>query len=233
MRHFLDRVASVLVAGAGVGGAPARHHLEVAGAFARGHHLAAVARGLGHEHVLVLAGEALDVLAGSVAPDFLLGHIEEGNRQRGGPARAHEVPQGMEGDVGTALHVVDAGSVDDVAVARHRTQALESAHRMHGVRVREDQDAGTRVGLGAPRDQDVPVAVAAGNALDAGSDAAQILLHPVHHPVDRGGIVGRRLDVHPTRGFRQDLVGVELRNVLFVGHGSFLVCCPDVESARD
>ena len=133
----------------------------------------------------------------------------------------------MEGDVGAALHVVDAGSVDHVAVALHRARALESAHRMHCVRVREHQDAGTCVRSGAACDEDVSVAVAAGDALDARSDAPLVLLHPVHHPVDGSGLVGGRFDVHPLQDPLQDLLGVEFRNVLLFGHGSFLVRFPD------
>ena len=61
---------------------------------------------------------------------------------------------------------------------------------MHGIHVREHQNTGALAGLGAARNQNVSVAVAARDALDAGPDAVQVLLHPVGHPVHGGGIVG-------------------------------------------
>src|SRR3546814_14066551 len=49
------------------------------------------------------------------------------------------------GQIDAALHVIDPGPVEAVAVAAHRERVRKRAHRVDGVDMGDDEDAGTAI----------------------------------------------------------------------------------------
>src|SRR5438093_2959461 len=96
------------------------------------HDLAAVARRFGDQHVFRLASLGLDQRARGWAADLLIGYIELGDAERQPRALSASLPKRMIGEIGTALHVVDARA--ERAVARDpERQALDESKRMHRI----------------------------------------------------------------------------------------------------
>src|SRR4051812_16675971 len=104
------------MARAGMGGPTLDLDLEASDALARRDATPAVTRGLGHERDRGLPAMCLDEVAARRRADLLVGREQEDERTRRSPAlrRSHEGP---EGQIGAALHVVDAWAVELVAFA--------------------------------------------------------------------------------------------------------------------
>ena len=179
--------------------------------------LIAVAAGLHHQRIFVAPRRLLDARARGRAADLLLGNEQEGDRQPGLLALAHQVAQRVVGDVAARLHVVDAGPEDAVAFAADLQVLLDHADGMHGIEMGQHQDA-LAVALAHLRRrlalQDVAEAVAAGNALELQPEVAELALDMVDDLVDRLAVVARALDRHPFDDAVEHLLGIDLRFVL-------------------
>ena len=126
--------AAVLRPRTGMGGHALDENLEPTDALASGDDLAAVAGGLGHQHIFGLLPFGFDQRARGRAADLLVGNVELGHAERRTGAHRSKLPEGVVGQIGTALHVVDAGAEGAVSLDPER-KALDEAHRMHGIEV--------------------------------------------------------------------------------------------------
>ena len=207
-------------------GAALHRHDEAADALARGHDLVAVAAGLHDQAVFVAPGGGLDARTRGRAADLLLGDEQEGDRQPGLLALADQVAQRVVGDVAARLHVVDAGPEDAVALLADLQVLLDHADGMHGIEMRQHQDA-LALALAhlrrRPAFQDVAEAVDPGRALELQAEIAELALDLVDHDIDRLGVVTGALDRHPFDDAVEHFLGVDLR---FVLHGSTPNVCP-------
>ena len=111
-----------------------------ADALAPGHDLAAVARRLGDQHIFRLPSLALNQRTRRRAADLLVGDIELGDAERRPGAVGANLPKRMIGEIGAALHVVDARAEGAVALDPER-QALDEAERMHRIEMAQHQDS--------------------------------------------------------------------------------------------
>ena len=87
-----------------------------------------------------LRPSALDQRPRRRAADFLIGDIELGYAERRSRAVSANLPKRMVGEIGPALHVVDAGAERAVAFDLER-QPLDESHRMHGIEMAQHQDS--------------------------------------------------------------------------------------------
>ncbi len=195
-RHLLDCAVAVLVPRAGMRRHPGRPDLEAPDALARRDHLAALARRLGDQHIARTARFRLDHGAGGRAADLLVGREQMGHRQSR-RAGARHLAEGRECQIGAALHVEEAGTVELVAFAPEPQRAGQHADRMHGVDMRQDQDAGTLAGASGAQRQDIGEAVTPRNPLPHERQVDGIGLHAVDHAVDRVNVRGGALDLDP------------------------------------
>src|SRR6185437_7291549 len=85
-------------------------------AFASGDDLAAVAGGFGHQHIFRLLSLRLDQRTRRRAADLLVGGKDMGDAKRRLAVRRTELPECVVGDIGAALHVIDAGTKGAIAV---------------------------------------------------------------------------------------------------------------------
>src|SRR4051812_34874546 len=139
--------------------------LEARHALAARDDLAAVARGLRHQHIFRLAPFSLDQLARGRAADLLVGNIKLGDAERRACAWRTNLTKCMVGKIGTALHIVDARAERPIAVDP-KWQPLDEAKRMHRVMVTEHQDARRVLAPGRACDKVIAAAVAPRDALD-------------------------------------------------------------------
>ena len=217
--HLPDRAPAVLVPHPGMGGAPRRRHLEDRDPLASGDDAPAVAGRLGDEDVAGGPRGRLDDRARRGAPHLLLRHEQEGDGERGLTTGPDEVPERVPRETGPALHVVDAGAVDPVALPPHTQDLVDGADGVDGVEVAQHEDAGPVAAPFAARGEEVPVAVPSRGAVDAGGERPHRRLDVVHHPVDRFRIMRRRLDPDPFEDLLQELVRVDARFVAAGGGG--------------
>src|SRR3546814_4005750 len=70
------------------------------------------------------------------------------------------------GQIDAALHVIDPGPVEAVAVAAHRERVRKRAHRVDGVDMGDDEDAGTAIVRAGVKHSAIAETVAAREALD-------------------------------------------------------------------
>ena len=115
-------------------------NLEAPDALAPGDDFAAVARRLGDQHIFRLASLGLDQRTRRRAADLLVGDIELGDAERRPRAIRADLPKRMIGEIGAALHVVDAGAEGAVALDAER-QPLDESHRMHRIEMAQHQDS--------------------------------------------------------------------------------------------
>ncbi len=97
-------------------GTPLMRTSKRADALASGDDLAAVARRLGHQHVFRLAPFGLDQRARGRAADLLVRHVELGDAERRPRVIGADLPERVIGEIGAALHVVDARAERAVAI---------------------------------------------------------------------------------------------------------------------
>ena len=122
-------------------GGHARHEdLEAADAFAPGDDLATITGRFGHQHIFRLAALGLDQRPRSRAADLFIGGEELGDAERRTLAAHADLAERMVGQIGAALHVVDAGSEGAVTLDPER-QALDEADRVHRIEMAQDQEA--------------------------------------------------------------------------------------------
>ena len=119
---------------------PGHEHLETCDTLAAGDDLAAVACGLGHQYVFCLVPLRLDQRARGRAADLFVGNIELGHAERRSCVLRAKLAKGVIGEIGAALHVVDAGAERAVALDPER-QPLDESDRVHGIEVAQHQDA--------------------------------------------------------------------------------------------
>src|SRR5262249_17544069 len=106
---------------------------------------------------------------------------------------------------------------DAVALAADPEVLLDHADGMHGIEVREHQDALALLDapvIGRLALEDVAEAVTPRDAFELQPEIAELALDMVDHLVDRAGIVARAFDRHPLHDAVQDLVGIDLRLIL-------------------
>ena len=115
-------------------------NLKSGDALAPGDDLSAVAGGLGDQHVFGLSPLRLDQRARGRAADLLVGDVELGHAERRARSVRAKLPERMVGEIGAALHVIDARTEGTVAFYPER-QALDESHRMHGVEMAEHEDS--------------------------------------------------------------------------------------------
>ena len=188
----------------------ARAHHVSPGALALGHDLAAAALGLGDEHVAVARALLLDRLARADAADLLVGVEQERERQPPRHLVARQLPEGGNGQHQPALHVVDAGAVDLVALAPERQGAGQRADGVHGVDVAQHQDARLVAAGIAGHAQHVAEPVVVGlEALEHRAGAFEPAGDRVQHAVDAGLVAGGALDARDGLDVGQDGVGVD------------------------
>ena len=160
-RHGADGAASLAVGGAGMGRTAVRGNPEALERKpTRDDH--AVLAGLRDQHVLVPLGLGLDAGAGGWAADLLVGDEHEGDRQPrlARPPSARSPARGSRAGIRPSCR-----RCRDRNSGRHRAAAAAGPSsvpsQMHGVEMRQDEDAGVRRGLASkPREQDIGVAVA-------------------------------------------------------------------------
>ena len=114
--------------------------IEPRDALAPGDDLAAVAGRLGHQHIFGLAPLGFDQRARGRAADLFIGNIELGHAERRTLAAGAELPERVIGEVGAALHVVDAGTEGDVALDPER-QPLDESDGMDRIEMAQHQDS--------------------------------------------------------------------------------------------
>src|SRR5262249_24611595 len=142
---------------------------------------------------------------------------QEGDRQLGLLALPDQVAQRVVRDVAAGLHVVDAGAEHAVTLAADPEVLLDHADRMHGIEMRQHQDA---LAL-APRRaalEDVAKAVATGHAIQLEAQVAELALDLVDHDVDCLAVVAGTFDRHPLDDAVEDLLWIDLRFVLQLRH---------------
>src|SRR4029077_2503562 len=121
--------AAVLRPRPGMGGRALDENLEPTDALAPGDDLATVAGRLGHQHVFGLLPFGFDQRARGRAADLLVGNIELGHAERRTGTHRAELSEGVVGQMGAALHVVDAGAEGAVPLDPER-KALDEADGM-------------------------------------------------------------------------------------------------------
>src|SRR5262245_2959128 len=125
--------------------------------------------------------------------------------------------QRVIGDIATRLHVVDAGPEDAVALAADLEVLLDHTDGMHGIEMRQHQDA-LAVAM-APVSPPLALQyaaepVAARDAFELQAEIAELALDMVDHLVDRLAVMAGTLDRHPLDDPVQHLLGIDLRFVL-------------------
>src|SRR3546814_14093544 len=78
-----------------------------------------------------------------VCSSDLIGREEKADRASDRGAEARGIAKRHQGQIDAALHVIDPGPVEAVAVAAHRERVRKSAHRVAGVDMGDDEDAVT------------------------------------------------------------------------------------------
>src|SRR3546814_15818719 len=94
------------------------------------------------------AAEILDERARGRAADLLIGREEKADRASDRGAEARGIAKRHQGQIDAALHVIDPGPVEAVAVAAHRERVRKRAHRVDGFDNGDDEAAGT-IGRGS------------------------------------------------------------------------------------
>ena len=182
--------------------------LEARDALAPGDDLAAVAGGLGDQHVFGLAALGLDQRARGRAADLFIRDVKLRDPERRALGRGAKLPERMIGEIGAALHVVDARTERAVALDPER-QPLDEAHRMHGIEMAQHQDARLVLAPCRARHEMIAAAVAPGDALDGGRQVAIAVRDHGRQLVDLLGGFGRRFDLHPAADAVEDGFGVK------------------------
>jgi hypothetical protein len=117
----------------------------------------------------------------------------------------------MDRQPASAFHVVDAGTEVTVAIAPQRQPALQGAREMHGVEVRENEDAGVCSRLcPQSRQQNVGIAAGARHPFDAGTQRLHVGCGEIHHPVDAGRVRRGAFDLHPRQDAGENFFGIEM-----------------------
>ena len=114
--------------------------LEARDALAPGDDPAAVAGRLGHQHIFRFASLGLDQRPRGRAADLFVGDVELGHAKRRTRAIGADLPECVVGEIGAALHVVDAGPESAVALDLER-QPFDEADRMNGIEMAQHQDS--------------------------------------------------------------------------------------------
>src|SRR3546814_18169225 len=80
-----------------------------------------------------------------VCSSDLIGREEKADRASDRGAEARGIAKRHQGQIDAALHVIDPGPVEAVAVAAHRERVRKRAHRVDGGDMGDDEDAGTDI----------------------------------------------------------------------------------------
>ena len=177
-------------------------------ALAPGHDLAAVARRLRDQHIFRLPSLALDQRTRGRAADFLVGDIELGDAERRRRGFGANLPKRMIGEIGAALHVVDAGAESTVTRDLER-QPLDESKRMHRIEMAQHQDSRCVLPPCRARHQMIAAAGMSGDPLHGGGQAAIAFSDDVNQLVDLLGGFGRGLDLDPAADAFEDRQGVK------------------------
>lgn len=111
-----------------------RFNFEAPGALACRHHLAAVARRLGHQYIARPPRFSFNEIARRRAANLLVGRENERNRQARA-ARACNLAEGLERKICAAFHVVEARPIEAIAITPEWQGTADGANRVHGVDV--------------------------------------------------------------------------------------------------
>ena len=138
--EFADGAAAVFGPCAGMRRHALDENIEARDALAPGDDLSAIAGGLGDQHVFGLASLGLDQRARCRAADLFIRNVKLGDAERRTSGRGAKLPERMIGEIGSALHVIDARAESAVAVDLER-QPFDETHRVHGIEMAEHQDS--------------------------------------------------------------------------------------------
>ena len=143
------------------------------------------------------------------AADLFVAGEQDGDWQRRGDAGARELTDRLERQVIAALHVKDSGAPGAVALPPEG-QAAQGPDRVNSVKVAHHQNAGHgRRGMWKSGVDAGPEAHATGYSLGARASNDQVARRDVHHPVDRGWVIGRAFALNPEAQALQHCVRVE------------------------
>ena len=138
--EFADGAATILGTRSGVGGHAFDENLETRDALAPGDDFPAVSGRLGDQHIFCLASLRLDQRARCRAADLLIRDVELGYAERRACRIGANLAERVIGEIGAALHVVDAGAEGAVALDPER-QPLDESQGMHGIEMAQHQDS--------------------------------------------------------------------------------------------
>src|SRR6516162_4187850 len=169
-------------------------HDKSADALARGHDLAAVARGLGDENIAIAARLPFDEAARDGAAHFLVRREEERDRQRGMPPRARDALVGRDREHQPAFHVVDPWPVNPVALPPPWQLASERPQGMNGIHMTQHQDARLVAAGMTAHPQNVTERIAGEIAFAHGTSTVEEMHNRLEHAVDAGGMARGALD---------------------------------------
>ena len=142
------------------------------------------------------AADLLDQPARRRRADLLVGREQEDERALRGTGQ-RDLIEGLQREISPALHVVDAGAVEPVALDPHGQVARGGPDGMDRVEMRHDRQTGRPRGEAGPQDQGVAQPVAAGNALHRDRQAFDLGGDEIHHAVDAGRVMGGALQREP------------------------------------
>src|SRR5712691_1166430 len=208
IRQFPDRAAAVLGLAAGMGRDAPDEYLDAPDTLSSGHDLAAVAGRLCHKDIFGLESFGLDQRARCRASDLFLGNVQLRDAERRAFGACAELPEGVVGEIGPALHVVDARAEGAVALDPER-QAVDEAERVYRIEMAQHQDARRILTPGRSRHQMIAAAVLSRDAFDGRRQFAVAVGDERRQPVDLLRRFGRRFDFNPSADAVEDGVRIE------------------------
>src|SRR5919198_942049 len=156
---------------------------EAGNTLAGGDNLSAVAGGFGDQYILGIRRLGLDQWPRARAADLLIGGVEESQRKGGPPAGLDERAIGSIGQIGAALHIVDARSVGAIPLNPKR-KMCKRAFRVDGVEMTQRKNARPVTAPGRADRQVIAGFTATRDALDSRAGLAKASRYPVHQPIN-------------------------------------------------
>ena len=210
---------------AGVSGFARDVHSETQESITACHQPAGLALGgFGHENAFVRPGDLFDPLLVRRAADFFIRNKHEGHGKFRRLARAQQLTQGVIGREHAALHVVDTGAIDLVALTPERQLVIKRADHVHRVEMTQHEHARPLLPARHTAQHDVAVTVPARLARDLRTQTLHRLNGLVHHQVDAFDMDRGAFGQDPVADAFQDLVGVVLGLVAGNHLGSRRAC---------
>ena len=185
VRDLADGAPALGMVAAGMRGAPLRGHGEPAPPLSRCHSRDIGAdRGLGDKHECRVTGKMLDQVMRCRAADLFVAVDQQGDGTRRHDAALGQHAHRVVAEICPGLHVVDAGTVDPVAIDPDRP-FRERADIPDGIDMAHDERGrATLPRRVVAQHQMIAEAVAAGNALDVDRKPRDIVGRRAQQPAD-------------------------------------------------